>query len=149
MEKMGIPPPLPVPRTCISGYQRLNTSPNSPLRVFTRVCNSRCAPRFVHTPSNLVVAHWTSDVKSPAPLDFLLRHDLWTPFGCLISCKVSSIISATCDFTTKSDGIWYNLVPYQRRAQHAGHCGVEGEGGKIPTRDLFLNLQILTSGGFR
>src|SRR5262249_46603172 len=34
--------------TCISGYQRLNTSPNSPFRVFTRVCNSRCAPRFVH-----------------------------------------------------------------------------------------------------
>jgi len=24
----------------------------------------------------------------------------------------------------------YNLVPYQRRAQHAGHCGVEVEGGR-------------------
>ncbi len=23
----------------------------------------------------------------------------------------------------------YNLVPYQRRAQHAGQCGVEVEGG--------------------
>ena len=43
----------------------------------------------------------------------------------------------------------YNLVPYQRRAQHAGQCGVEVEGGKVPTRDWFLNLQILTSGGFR
>jgi hypothetical protein len=43
----------------------------------------------------------------------------------------------------------YNLVPYQRRAQHAGHCGVEVEGGTVPTRDWFLNLQILTSGGFR
>ena len=43
----------------------------------------------------------------------------------------------------------YNLVPYQRRAQHAGRCGVEVEGGRIPTRDWFLNLQILTSGGFR
>src|SRR5262245_12120494 len=43
----------------------------------------------------------------------------------------------------------YNLVPYQRRAQHAGQCGVEGEGGRVPTRDWFLNLQILTSGGFR
>jgi hypothetical protein len=43
----------------------------------------------------------------------------------------------------------YNLVPYQRRAQHAGHCGVEVEGGKVPTRDWFLNLQVLTSGGFR
>jgi hypothetical protein len=43
----------------------------------------------------------------------------------------------------------YNLVPYQRRAQHAGHCGVEVEGGTIPTRDWLLNLQILTSGGFR
>jgi hypothetical protein len=43
----------------------------------------------------------------------------------------------------------YNLVPYQRRAQHAGPCGVEVEGGRVPTADWFLNLQILTSGGFR
>jgi hypothetical protein len=43
----------------------------------------------------------------------------------------------------------YNLVPYQRRAHHAGQCGVEVEGGRVPTRDWFLNLQILTSGGFR
>ena len=43
----------------------------------------------------------------------------------------------------------YNLVPYQRRAQHAGLCGVEVEGGRVPTADWFLNLQILTSGGFR
>jgi hypothetical protein len=43
----------------------------------------------------------------------------------------------------------YNLVPYQRRAKHAGQCGVEVEGGRVPTRDWFLNVQILTSGGFR
>jgi hypothetical protein len=43
----------------------------------------------------------------------------------------------------------YNLVPYQGRAQHAGQCGVEVEGGKVPTCDWWLNLQILTSGGFR
>jgi hypothetical protein len=43
----------------------------------------------------------------------------------------------------------YNLVPYQRRAQHVGQCGVEVEGGCVPTRDWFLNVQILTSGGFR
>ena len=43
----------------------------------------------------------------------------------------------------------YYLVPYQRRAMHAGQCGVEVEGGKVPTRDWLLNLQILTSGGFR
>jgi hypothetical protein len=43
----------------------------------------------------------------------------------------------------------YNLVPYQRRAQHAGQSGVEVEGGTVPTQDWFLNLQILTSGGFR
>ncbi len=43
----------------------------------------------------------------------------------------------------------YNLVPYQRRALYAGQCGVEVEGGKVPTRDWLLNLQILTSGGFR
>ncbi len=43
----------------------------------------------------------------------------------------------------------YNLVPYQLRAKHAGQCGAEVEGGKVPTQDWFLNLQILTSGGFR
>ena len=43
----------------------------------------------------------------------------------------------------------YYLVPYQRRAQHAGLCGVEVEGGTVPTRDWFLTLQIRTSGGFQ
>jgi hypothetical protein len=43
----------------------------------------------------------------------------------------------------------YNLVPYQHRAKHAGQCGVEVEGGRVPTADWMLNLQILTSGGFR
>jgi hypothetical protein len=43
----------------------------------------------------------------------------------------------------------YDLVPYQCRAKHAGQCGVEVEGGTVPTRDWLLNLQILTSGGFR
>ena len=43
----------------------------------------------------------------------------------------------------------YDLVPYQRRAKHAGQCSVEVEGGTVPTRDWLLNLQILTSGGFR
>ena len=43
----------------------------------------------------------------------------------------------------------YNLVPYQCRAKHAGQCGVEVEGGKVPTHNWLLSLQILTSGGFR
>src|ERR1043166_5552255 len=43
----------------------------------------------------------------------------------------------------------YNLIPYQHRALHAGKCGVEVEGGVLPTPDWMLNLQILTSGGFR
>jgi hypothetical protein len=43
----------------------------------------------------------------------------------------------------------YNLIRYQRRAQHGRQCGVEVEGGTVPTRDWLLNLQILTSGGFR
>jgi hypothetical protein len=43
----------------------------------------------------------------------------------------------------------YNLVPYQRRALHAWQCRIEVEGGKVPTHDWWLNLQILTSGGFR
>jgi len=42
-----------------------------------------------------------------------------------------------------------NLIPYQRRALNAGLCGVEVEGGRVPTLDWMLNLQILTSGGFR
>jgi hypothetical protein len=29
----------------------------------------------------------------------------------------------------------YNLVPYQRHAQHISQCGVEVEGGTVPTRD--------------
>ena len=43
----------------------------------------------------------------------------------------------------------YNLIPYQRRALHAGQCGVEVEGGILPTQDWMLNLQILTSGGYQ
>jgi len=34
----------------------------------------------------------------------------------------------------------YNLIPYQRRALHAGHCGVEVEGGRVPTPDWMLGL---------
>jgi hypothetical protein len=34
----------------------------------------------------------------------------------------------------------YNLVPYQRRAQHAGQCGIELEGGCVPTADWMLGL---------
>jgi hypothetical protein len=43
----------------------------------------------------------------------------------------------------------YNLIPYQRRALNASKCGVEVEGGVLPTSDWLLNLQILTSGGYR
>jgi hypothetical protein len=43
----------------------------------------------------------------------------------------------------------YNVIPYQRRALHAGKCGVEVEGGRVPTSDWMLNLQILTSGGYQ
>jgi hypothetical protein len=43
----------------------------------------------------------------------------------------------------------YNLIPYQRRALNAGKCGVEVEGGRLPTADWMLNLQILTSGGYQ
>jgi hypothetical protein len=43
----------------------------------------------------------------------------------------------------------YNLIPYQHRALNAGKCGVEVEGGRVPTSDWMLNLQILTSGGYQ
>ena len=42
----------------------------------------------------------------------------------------------------------YNFVPYQRRAISHGQCGMEVEGGKMPTQNWFLNLRIATSGGF-
>ncbi len=45
--------------------------------------------------------------------------------------------------------ILYNFIPYQRRAEHAGQCGVETEGGKLPAENRFLSLQILTSGGLQ
>jgi hypothetical protein len=32
----------------------------------------------------------------------------------------------------------YNLIPYQRRALHTGKCGVEVEGGRVPTSDWRL-----------
>jgi hypothetical protein len=58
---------------------------------------------------DLVVAYWTADVESNAPLDFLLRHVLGTPFGRLIVYKIMSIISMVCGVTTKSGGIWLFL----------------------------------------
>ena len=42
-----------------------------------------------------------------------------------------------------------NLIPYQWRAINSGKCAIEVEGGKVPMRDWFVNLQILTSGGFQ
>jgi hypothetical protein len=42
-----------------------------------------------------------------------------------------------------------NLVPYQRRAKHARRCGVEVEGGTLPTQDWLLNLRLVTAGGFQ
>lgn len=42
-----------------------------------------------------------------------------------------------------------NLIPYQRRAINGGKCAIEVEGGEVPTKDWFLNLQFLTSGGFQ
>jgi hypothetical protein len=42
-----------------------------------------------------------------------------------------------------------NLIPYQRRALNASTCGVEGEGGCMPTADGRRNLQILTAGGYQ
>ncbi len=46
-------------------------------------------------------------------------------------------------------GCVWQSVPYQRRAQHVGQCGVEVEGGRLLTRNWLLNLHILTPGGFR
>lgn len=42
----------------------------------------------------------------------------------------------------------YNFIPYQRRAISHGQCGIEVEGGTLPTQNWFLNLRIATSGGF-
>src|SRR5207244_1797058 len=62
-------------------------------------------PAQYHIPPDLVVAHRTSAVESSSPLDFLSLHVLWTLFGRLAGHKIMSIMSAGCDFTTKSGGI--------------------------------------------
>ncbi len=49
----------------------------------------------------------------------------------------------------KGVALLYNFVPYQRRAVHAGRCGVEVEGGVLPAKDWFLSLRIVTSGGLQ
>src|SRR5215467_9363134 len=36
---------------------------------------------------DLVVADWTSEVESTAPVEFLWRHALWTLVRCLMCCK--------------------------------------------------------------
>ena len=43
----------------------------------------------------------------------------------------------------------YNMIPYQRRAKNAGKCGIEVEGGQMPTKDWMSSLQILTSAGYQ
>ena len=42
----------------------------------------------------------------------------------------------------------HDLMPYMRRSKHPGLCPIEIAGGKMPTQDWFLNMRILTSGGF-
>ena len=94
-----------LPREKAHGARAWLMRTGSVFEVVTRACHGATDGRKIHTPSNLVVAHWTSDVESTAPLGVLLRHNLWIPSWCLISCKIRSIISVTCDFATKSDGI--------------------------------------------
>jgi hypothetical protein len=52
-----------------------------------------------------------------------------------------------------SDFVSVRSVPFAvecgMRVQHAGQCGVEVEGAQVSTTNWFLNLPILTSGGFR
>src|SRR6266852_3891865 len=60
---------------------------------------------LLHIPSDLVVDHWPPAVESSLPLDFPSVHAMWTLFGHLIGYKIMSIISESCDFTTKSGGI--------------------------------------------
>ena len=45
--------------------------------------------------------------------------------------------------------ILYNIIPYQCRAVNAGKCGIQVEGGKLPSENWFRSIQILTSGGFK
>ena len=73
----------------------------------------------------------------------LLSHKAWN--GAVIL-----EIGSTCQYQFVGPlAHLYNLIPYQRRALHAGHCGVEVEGGRLPTSDWMLTLQILTSGGYQ
>ena len=83
---------------------------------------------FSHTQWDLVVDHRTSDVESNSPLDFLLRHTLWTPFGRLISCRITSIISIACDFTTKFGGMCFLSIPSPKGARSIYRCDTRSPG---------------------
>src|SRR5438093_6715564 len=87
-------------------FRRLRDWQSRGVRRDIRSDSPRLPQRISQTPPDLVVDHWTSDVESSSPLDFLLLHAMWTPFGCLMSYKIRPIISVACDFTTKSGGIW-------------------------------------------
>ena len=63
--------------------------------------------------------------------------------------RQESFLNGIAILYNKDAGLAYVfLVPYQRRAKNAGKCGIQVQGGKLPTDDWFVNLQILTSGGF-
>jgi len=49
----------------------------------------------------------------------------------------------------KGFAMLYNIIPYQTRAKNADKCGIQVEGGILPTNNWMLNLQILTSGGYQ
>src|SRR2546422_5046887 len=93
-----------------------------------RITSPLAAPGKFQTPPDLVVDHWTSDVESSSPLDFLLLHAMWTPCGCLMSYEIMSIISVACDFTTKSGGIWTVLLCWAWRTARWGELFASAQG---------------------
>src|SRR5262249_6363408 len=73
----------------------------------------------------------SSAIANPSPITSSLRakaNDRCWPTR-------SDVMATIC---IPSSTATLNVIPYQRRAAHAGQCGVEVEGGRVPTSDWML-----------
>src|SRR5262249_196190 len=69
-----------------------------------------------HIPSLLVVNRWAAAGESGSHRDFRFRHDVWTMVFHQLGERITSIISRSWHFTTKSGGVWKHLPRFRRAA---------------------------------
>ena len=62
----------------------------------------------LHIPSLLVVNRWAAAGESGSHRDFRFRHDVWTMVFHQLGERITSIISRSWHFTTKSGGVCKN-----------------------------------------